>query len=122
MKLAYPKPKDQKRRKSEAVRTFRDGREVTQPNAAGYAEYSRRKYLMLERQGFKCATQCSPLCETRGNLGYLGPEDATFGHVDGRGMGGAKRDDRIMKDGKPYNEAQCQYCNDMLGSKGRNHD
>jgi len=116
--LKFPKPKQIRRGKIPSFRTMADGREICSNTPSGYAEYCRRKYIMLERQNFKCASQISPLCETRGNLGTLRPELTTFGHVDGRGMGGAKRDDRIEKNGKPYNEAQCWWCNDLLGSKG----
>jgi hypothetical protein len=43
--------------------------------------------------------------------------EATFEHQDGRGMSGGHRDDRIEKDGHPYNGAACYRCNALKGSK-----
>jgi hypothetical protein len=42
---------------------------------------------------------------------------ATFDHEDGRGSGGGKRDDRIIKDGRYYNGAAHLACNLWKGSR-----
>ncbi len=43
-------------------------------------------------------------------------DEATFEHEDGRGMGAGHRDDRIEKNGKPYNGAAHFWCNAKKGS------
>jgi hypothetical protein len=104
---AFPKPWQRKPNRL-AVRVFMDGREVCDvTRRAGYDEYERRKRLMWERQGKKCF-----LCGQT-----LFWKDATFEHQDGRGMGGSKRDDRIEKDGQPYNGVAHLLCNQTKGSQ-----
>jgi hypothetical protein len=110
------KPKDRPKRKYEAVRVYPDGREVCQQShIAGKREYRRRIYVMLERQGNRCGLMITPDCIRRG--GNMAGWTPTFEHVDGRGMGGSHRDDRIEKDGKPYNLAACYACNNEKGSR-----
>jgi len=118
---AFPKPKD-KKQSQPAVKSFPGGREVCQNNKAGKDEYERRRRAMWERQGKMCGLQISPQCMRRLPWQY-----ATFEHVDGRGFGGStggggKRDDRIEKDGKPYNLAVCPYCNVFKGSRRINYE
>jgi hypothetical protein len=104
---AFPKPKQMKRKPKAAVNIYRDGREVCDlTTKAGYEEYKRRIEVMRIRQEKKCY-----LC------GYfLRKDEATFDHQDGRGHGGGHRDDRIEKDGKPYNGAAHFRCNASKGS------
>lgn len=55
--------------------------------------------------------------------GRLSLELATFEHSDGRGMGGAKRDDRIYRPNRetgkmePFNAVACPWCNTKKGSR-----
>lgn len=101
------------------VKTHRDGREVCDlKTAAGRKEYQRRTELMLERQGGICCLY-GYVESCPGTLRY---EYATFEHQDGRGMGGAKRDDRTEKDGKPYNGAAHLLCNSIKGSLRINYN
>lgn len=88
-----------------AVRRYPDGREVCQENSAGYREYTARIKKMLERQNHKCC-----LCGKR-----VSRHDATFEHQRRRGMGSAFRDDRIEKDGLPWNGAAHWICNTEKG-------
>ena len=91
-----------------AVRIYPDGREVCNTKSPeGLAEYRARIAYMLMRQHGLCCLCAVP-------LRY---QDAEFEHQDGRGMGGAHRDDRIEVDGKPYNGAACHACNTAKGSK-----
>jgi 5-methylcytosine-specific restriction endonuclease McrA len=79
----FPKPKDIKK-VPEAVRVFRDGREVcNQLTKAGRDEYIRRKREAWEDQKGICA-----ICHLRLNWA-----DTTADHIKTRGMGGGKRDD-----------------------------
>jgi hypothetical protein len=110
---ALPKPK-QVRRKPDAVKVYPDGREVCAATPAGVKEYRDRTRKMWARQGHVCGLQISELCVGKK---WLSPGGATFDHEDGRGMGAARRDDRIEKDGKPYNCAACGYCNAEKGSR-----
>ena len=114
MTLRYPKPKDQKRPKREAVKIMRDGREICADTPRGWLEYSRRKQLMLERQGFRCASGKSPECP--GKLSIL---DAVYHHTGGRGAGGFKRDDRISVNGVEQNQALCWRCHDLIHLSGK---
>lgn len=109
---AFPKP-SQMRAHSEPIEHFDDGREVcNQKTKIGKMEYRRRVLEMARRQGYQCGLQVSSRCPV-----FLALEYATFEHVDGRGMGGSHQDDRIEKDGKPYNCAACVWCNIEKGSK-----
>jgi hypothetical protein len=100
---------------SEHVKTFRDGREVCLNTPPGRAEYKRRVQVMLERQGGLCGLMVTDDCIAR--HGSMRGQQPTFEHCEGRGMGGSHRDDRIMKDGKPYNLAACFLCNQYKGSR-----
>jgi hypothetical protein len=89
-----------------AFRRYPDGREVTLDNERGQEEYRRRTLLMAERQNWICG---------RGDHRIMVP---TFDHSDTRGMGSARRDDRVSdSDGRPINAASCWYCNCSAGSK-----
>jgi hypothetical protein len=102
---AFPKP-SQIRKTPEAVKTFRDGREVCNLLCkAGRDEYERRKRVMWERQARKCC-----LCGFK-----LAWSEAMFEHWDGRGHGGGHRDDRIEKDGLAYNGVAHPKCNSLKG-------
>ena len=104
-KMAFPKPK---KRRREPIKVYRDGREICDRRTdLGAYEYRHRVVIMFFRQGQKCG-----ICKKRMEL-----FDATFEHQDGRGMGGGHRDDRIIKDGKPYNFAAHSWCNNLKGSK-----
>ncbi len=82
----------------------------------GRDEYGRRVREMWERQGRKCGLQIASQCKERN--GRLLINEAQFEHSMGRGMGGAKRDDRIVDDdGKPMNMAVCGWCNMLKGSR-----
>lgn len=105
----FPKPKKPPK---PVFRVFAGGREVCTDSKAGWDEYERRKRIMWERQGRTCGLQISPQCMRKLPWQY-----ATFEHVNGRGMGGAKRDDRVEIDGKPVNLAACPYCNCLKGSR-----
>src|ERR1700678_3088800 len=95
---AFPSP-TQPRGRREPVTVYLDGREVCDlTTAEGYRQYRRRIITMLQRQQYQCGLQISRMCP-----GFLPFESATFEHEDGRGSGGGHRDDRIEKDGKPYN-------------------
>jgi hypothetical protein len=112
--LAFPKPKDQKRRKLNPVIIFPDGREVcNMQSAAGRAEYERRKDVMHRRQNSRCI-----LCGK-----HLERVRASFEHEDGKGMNSSHRDDRIWKvdpvtgERKSYNGVAHGWCNGRKGSK-----
>jgi hypothetical protein len=88
-----------------AVRVYPDGREVCQDSGLGWKEYRRRVAVMVLRQGRRCCLCNRPLA--------LG--NATFEHQRRRGMGAAWRDDRIEKDGLPWNGAAHWACNSEKG-------
>ena len=93
-----------------AVRVYKDSlgnvtREVCQENSQGYREYTRRIGVMVQRQNHRCC-----LCNRR-----LAQSQATFEHQRRRGMHAAFRDDRIEKDGQPYNGAAHWVCNSEKG-------
>src|SRR5258708_6772031 len=89
------------------------GRQVCDlKTAAGTREYEKRTEEMRIRQRELC-----PICTF-----YLSKEDATFEHEDLRGMGGARRDDRIWKvdeegNKMPLNFAVHGWCNRSKGSQ-----
>jgi hypothetical protein len=116
-RLPFCKPKDAPRARKPAVRVFRDGRECCDlTTKAGRDEYKRRLREMWERQGRKCGLQISPQCKARG--GRLLVNEATFDHGQCRGMGGAKRTDKIWDErGNPISLAVCCYCNCLRGSQ-----
>jgi hypothetical protein len=88
-----------------AVRVYRDGREVCVNSAKGWREYKRRVKVMVQRQNFRCCLCGRPLALA----------NATFEHQRRRGMGAAWRDDRIEKDGQPWNGAAHWNCNSGKG-------
>ena len=96
-----PKPCQIKQRKP-AIKIYRDGREVCNDSREGIAEYKRRRDVMWNRDKGVCC-----LC-----LRFCRKEDATFEHLDGRGMGGSRRDDRIAQNGIAH-----FHCNSLKGSK-----
>lgn len=112
--LAFPKPTRLNRR-ADPVRIYSDGRELCRrTTVGGETEYQKRKWLMYARQKGICCL----FGHIEGCIGVMQyAADVTFEHEDGRGMGGAKRDDRIEKDGRPYNGAAHQQCNHAKGSR-----
>jgi len=101
-------PRTPLRRKREPVKVFPDGREVCNIGTAeGRRIYQGRIDDMWNRKHGLCRICCSP----------MGLFQATFDHEDGRGMNGSHRDDRIVKDGKPYNGAVHLKCNLEKGSR-----
>lgn len=102
---AFPKP-SQVRKKPEAVKVMRDGREVCNLNCtAGREEYFRRRRVAWETQGKICA-----LCGLRLNW-----KDAVSDHKEPRGMGGGSRDDR-----QENIQAVHGLCNTQKGSRRLN--
>jgi hypothetical protein len=102
------KRRTRKAKSSLAVKVYPCGREVCQNNAAGKAEYLDRLVTMVRRQFYQC-----PFCKQE----FGGFRHPTFDHQDGRGMGGAHRDDRIEVNGQPLNAALCSVCNGLKGSR-----
>lgn len=96
-------------KKREPLKTYDDGREVLNIHvSAGEREYRKRTWEMHDRQNGLCC-----ICGMRMLNG-----DVTFEHEAGRGMGGAKRDDRIvLPDGSWINGAAHGRCNVQKGSK-----
>lgn len=91
-----------------SVKTYDGGREVCNTRTRkGRIEYRSRVALMWERQDGLCC-----ICGQ-----WLHLYESTFEHQDGRGMNGGHRDDRIEKDGKPYNGVAHYRCNAEKGSK-----
>ena len=86
---------------------MRDGRQICLNSVAGWREYNRRTDEMSERQKHLCG-----LCGL-----WMPEDDRSFDHEDGRGMGGAKRDDRTEVDGKRKNAATHCGCNVAKGSR-----
>jgi hypothetical protein len=112
---AFPKPGQIKRVKS-AVRVFADGREVCDLTIkSGREEYRSRVKKMLSWQNGTCGLQINEQCKAR--RGRLSFEEAQFDHEVPRGMGGAKRDDRIEIGGKRVSRAVCPWCNCLRGSR-----
>src|SRR6185312_2054152 len=101
-----------------ALIIYADGREICRNGRFGTAarrrEYRRRTTQMVVRQGGRCCLEgYAPMCH-----GRLFSEQATFEHEDGRGMGGAKRDDRTeLPDGTWINGAAHEECNIWKGSR-----
>ncbi len=111
--LAIPRPGEMKKEQV-AVRVMADGREVCNILCkAGMDEYMRRIRAMWERQNKRCCLEAF----VSSCPGRLALADATYEHQDGRGHGGGHRDDRIEKDGKPYNGAAHRLCNSLKASR-----
>lgn len=83
-----------------------NGRQVCTATVAGRREYTRRVQLMRDRQQGLCA-----ICGC-----WLAPDEASFDHQHGRGMGAGHRDDRCEVDGVPQNAAAHAICNYKRGS------
>lgn len=110
MPLAFPKNvrRVPKFLDDDGVFRYPDKREVCQlTSKKGMDEYVRRKRVMWERQGKTCIICGNPLAWGM----------AMFEHQDGRGFSGSHRDDRVEKDGKPYNGVAHALCNSEKGSK-----
>jgi hypothetical protein len=91
-------------------RLFPDGRRVAFNTPRGQAWYRKQTILMANRQCWVCG-----ICQDRRRLmNYWSPEGATFQHGDGRGMGGARRNDDIDA---PGNCASHWDCNSEAGSR-----
>ena len=119
MRLPFPKPKDAKKLKPVAVFVLEGGREVcNMKTCEGQDEYKRRIGDMWMRQKGRCCLENI----IGGCPGQLALQDATFEHQDGRGMGGAHRDDRIEIDGKPINGSSHSRCNFIKGSRRINYN
>lgn len=86
----------------DAFKRYRSGREVCLKTSAGKREYCKRREFMYYRDNKICC-----LCE----LEILCLEEATFEHTGGRGVGGAKRDDRVK-----FNGVAHLICNQRKGS------
>lgn len=93
--------------KTPQVWTYPSGREVCPKTVLGKREYMRRIEAMWMRQRGLCCLCRLPVALSQ----------CVFEHQDGRGHGGGNRDDRIERDGKPYNGASCYRCNSDKGSK-----
>ena len=101
--------------KQKGVKVYPDGREVCDLySVAGKREYARRIQAMVTRQrGICCLHGYAPDCP-----GRFGGDRQTFEHENGRGMGGAHRDDRIeLPDGTWINGASHYACNVWKGSR-----
>lgn len=98
-------------------RRYPDGREVCLDTARGWVEYYDRTQAMVQRQERVCGLEESGNCLYPGKLmtcalgGFL---RATFQHGDGRGIGGARRNDVIDAKG---NCAAHYGCNGEFGSR-----
>lgn len=89
-------------------RRYPDGREVCTKSERGREEYRYRIIQMVMRQHGRCKW-CNQA---------LMIHDATFDHEQGRGMGGGRRDDRLIdKDGHEINAAIHMRCNIEKGSR-----
>ena len=112
---AFPRPKDIPR-EPEVIHYPEGphGREVINLSLPeGKAEYRRRVEEMWKRQkGICCLYGHIPNCPGRLKL-----ELACFEHEGGRGMGAARRDDRlVLPDGRWLNGAAHYRCNRARGS------
>ena len=91
-----------------SFRVTKDGREICfHRTTSGRQDYKARTLAMAERQGWLCGL-CG-LAMTR--------ETVTFDHEFGRGMGGARRDDRIEVNGWWFNAAVHYVCNSLKASR-----
>lgn len=97
------KPKDREPKELVAVHIHADGREVCQSNTRGREEYRRRRMAMFVRDKGICCICQMPITRK---------SDITFEHKNGRGSGGAKRDDRIE-----FNGVAHLACNIRKGSQ-----
>ena len=87
---------------NEDVHVYPDGREVCQPTDKGTVEYRRRALVAWRAQGGRCALCGRP----------LRLQQSTVDHIQPRGMGGARRDDR-----QENLQVTCWPCNYEKGSK-----
>lgn len=91
-----------------AVKVMPDGREICSGTEAGRREYERRKIQMWELDDHLCCVCDREITDVR---------LLTFEHWDGRGMGGAKQDDRIHDGARRINGVSHFRCNVAKGSK-----
>jgi hypothetical protein len=101
--------------KADVRRVMGDGRVVLDTSRSlGRALYRSLLYEMVSRQGWRCCLHgYCPSCP-----GSLRGYDPTFDHENGRGMGGGKRDDRIvLPNGQWQNGAAHNACNSWKGSR-----
>jgi hypothetical protein len=99
--MAFPKPSAMKE-EIPAVIVYPDGREVCTNTPKGQTEYRSRRSRMYRRDKgicVHCKLKIIPACA------------ATWEHLKGRGMGGAKRDDRIE-----FGAVAHALCNQLAGS------
>lgn len=113
---AFPKP-GQVKKPRPAFREFADGRIVFDTTTkAGREGYRANTRTAFDRQGRVCGLQVTPQCRER--EGRWPFDMIQLDHAAGRGMGGAKRDDRVVdENGKPMNLAVCPWCNSYKGSR-----
>jgi 5-methylcytosine-specific restriction endonuclease McrA len=83
--IAFPKPKDMKRRPMPAYRILPGGREVCAKTPAGLREY-RARTLVAWRRDFGICGWC---------IRPVSSDEVTADHIRIRGSGGGWRDDRI---------------------------
>lgn len=88
---------------------YHDGRLVALHNAKGDAWYHEQTLIMARRQKNVCG-----ICHGSRLMHGDGEWSATFQHGDGRGAGGARRNDDINA---PGNCAAHWICNGELGSR-----
>lgn len=91
----------------EAYQKWPDGRLVALETPKGHEWYRTQTDAMVERQNNRCGL-CGLL------MSHIGIYRPTFQHGDGRGMGGARRNDDINA---PGNCAAHWICNSEAGSK-----
>jgi hypothetical protein len=103
----YGKSEDKEMGRMKWRQVFDDGREVlNRKTVVGRLTYKARTVRMEERQCGICP-ECAQV--------LVRP---TFDHENGRGMNGAKRDDRIeLPNGEWINAAVCWDCNTKKGSR-----
>lgn len=100
-----------------SFRRYPDQREVCLDTPKGWVEYIDRTSQMAERQNMVCGLEASGHCLYPGEpmtFALGGFRRRTFQHGDGRGIGGARRNDQIDA---PGNCAAHYGCNSELGSK-----
>lgn len=95
------KPKDRKRIPAPPYTIMRDGRIVCSPTKAGRREYRKRTLEVWARDKGICGWCLTPVSE----------EEVTADHMQSRGHGGGKRDDR-RENLRPCH----QLCNSERGS------
>jgi hypothetical protein len=96
---------------AEAVKTYPDGREVCQGNAAGKREYdARRVELWMRQDGLDAITG-----------EWVDVNVAEFDHQAGRGSNGGHRDDRIVDENGNWMNAMLSHKSNSLKGSTRYH-